>query len=93
MCNDDEGLSVHGNLPHRFLVDSILAGDLFGERVQINPPKELADEIGQDFENFSHTTFEYTLAIFVLPKWSKFNKLTHNWKMSPNFPTRMQMFT
>jgi hypothetical protein len=49
-CVDDKGLNrlnVHGDLPHCSPSDSILARDLFGERVFNNRPRELADEIGQ----------------------------------------------
>jgi hypothetical protein len=51
-CVDDKGLNrlnVHGDLPHCSPSDSILARDLSGERVLINRPRELADEIGQHF--------------------------------------------
>jgi hypothetical protein len=44
-CVDDEDLNVHGNLPHCSPTGSILRRELYGERVLINPPCELADEI------------------------------------------------
>jgi hypothetical protein len=67
-CGDDEGLNVHGNLPSYSHGDLILARYLVSERDFINPPWELADEIGQHFEHCRHTTLQSTLAVFILPK-------------------------
>jgi hypothetical protein len=33
------------------------------------------------------------MAVFVLPKWAKFNRLTKHWKLSHEFPTRTRLFT
>jgi hypothetical protein len=33
------------------------------------------------------------MAIFVLPKWAKFNQLTKHWKLYQEFPARTQLFT
>jgi hypothetical protein len=33
------------------------------------------------------------MAVFVLPKWAKFNKLTRYWKLYQEFPARTQLFT
>jgi hypothetical protein len=50
-CADDEGLNLHGNLPHCSPSDSILERDLSGERVFINPPSELVEHIERHFES------------------------------------------
>jgi hypothetical protein len=47
-----------------------------GERVFINPPWELADQIGQHLESCRRTAPTTTMAVFDLPKWAKFNQLT-----------------
>jgi hypothetical protein len=67
-CADDEGLNSHNDLPHYSLSDSILERDLPRKRVFINPPLELADQIGQHFESCRRTTPISTMAVFVLPK-------------------------
>jgi hypothetical protein len=72
-CADDEGLNSHGDLPHCSPSDSIIERDLSGERVFINPQWEMADQIGQHFENCRRTAPTSTMAVFVLPKWAKFN--------------------
>jgi hypothetical protein len=83
---------VHGDLFHCFPSDSILARDLFGERIFINPPPwELADEIGQHFETCRRTALQSTIAIFVLPKWAKFKRLIANWKWYEKFSTRVHL--
>jgi hypothetical protein len=33
------------------------------------------------------------MAVFVLPKWAKFNELTRHWKLSQDIPARTQLFT
>jgi hypothetical protein len=33
------------------------------------------------------------MAVFVLPKWAKFNQLTKHWKLYHEFPARTQLFT
>jgi hypothetical protein len=33
------------------------------------------------------------MAVFVLPKWSKFNMLTKNWKLYQEFPARTHLYT
>jgi hypothetical protein len=76
-CADDEGLNSYGDLPHCSPSDSILERDLSGERVFISSPWELAKHIGQHFESCRQTTPTSTMAVFVLPKWAKFNKLKH----------------
>jgi hypothetical protein len=48
-CADDEDLNSHGDLPHCSPSDSILERDLTGERVFINPPWELAEQIAPHF--------------------------------------------
>jgi hypothetical protein len=50
-CAYDEGLNSHGNLPQCSQSDSILERDLSGERMFVNPPWKLAEEIGRDFES------------------------------------------
>jgi hypothetical protein len=75
-CADDEGLNSHGDLPHCSPSDSILERDLLGERMFINPPCELAEQIGQHFETCRRTSPTSTMAAFVLPKWEKLNQLT-----------------
>jgi hypothetical protein len=32
------------------------------------------------------------MAVFVLPKWAKFNQLTKHWKLYQEFPSRTQRF-
>jgi hypothetical protein len=54
--------------------------DLSGERVFINPPRELAEHIGRHFESCRRTTPTYTTVMFVLPKWAKFNEPTRHWE-------------
>jgi hypothetical protein len=80
-CGDDEGLNPHNDLPHCSPSDSILKKDLSEERLFINPPWELAEQIGQHFESCRRTSPTSTMAVFVLPKWAKFNKLTKYWKL------------
>jgi hypothetical protein len=41
-CADNEGLNSHCDLPHYSPSDSIMETCLYGERVFINPPWELA---------------------------------------------------
>jgi hypothetical protein len=70
--------------------------DLSGERVFINSPWELAhlaEHIKQHFESCRRTTPTSTMAVFVLPKWEKFNLLTIHRKLYQEFPARTQMFT
>jgi hypothetical protein len=92
-CADDEGLNSHGDLPHCSPSDSILERDLTRERVFINPPWELAEQIGHHFESCRRTPLTSTMAVFVLPKWAKFNQLTKQWKLYHEFPARTQLFT
>jgi hypothetical protein len=95
-CVDDEGLLSHGNIPQCSPSDSILERDLSGERVLINPPRELAEQVGQHFESCrrtSPTSVTSSMAAFVLPKWAKFNQLTNHWKLYQEFPIRKQLFT
>ena len=75
-CANDEGLNSHGDLPHCSPSDSILQRDLSGERVFINPPWELAERIAQHFEDCRRTSPISTMAVFVLPKWAKFTRVT-----------------
>jgi hypothetical protein len=67
-CANDEGLNAHGDLPQCSPSDSIMERELFGERVFINPPWELAEQIGHHFESCRRTTSTSTLVVFVLPK-------------------------
>jgi hypothetical protein len=92
-CANDEGLNSHGDLPRCSPSDSILERDLSGERVFINPPWELAEQIGLHFESCRRTTPTYTMAVFVLPKWAKFNELTRHSKLYQEFPARTHIFT
>jgi hypothetical protein len=92
-CADDEGLNSHGDLPHYSPSGSILERDLSGERVFINPPWELEEQIGQHFESRRRTTPTSTMAVFVLPKWAKFTQLTKHYKLYQEFPARTQLFT
>jgi hypothetical protein len=45
----DEGLYSHSDLPQCSLSDFVMERDLSGERVFINPPCELVEEIGRHF--------------------------------------------
>jgi hypothetical protein len=92
-CANDEGLNSHSDLPQCSPSDSIMAIDLFGERVFINPPWELAEQIGHHFKSCRRTAPTSTIAVFVLPKWDKFNELTRQWKLYQEFPPRTQLFT
>jgi hypothetical protein len=92
-CADDAGLNSHGDLPHSSPSDSILERDLSGERVFINPPWELAEQISQHFEDCRRTSLTSTMAVFVLPKWAKFASLTKHWKLYQEFPARTHLFT
>jgi hypothetical protein len=67
-CADDEGLNSHGDLPHCSPSDSILERNLSRERVFINPPWELAYQIGQNFASSCRTARTSTMVVFVLPK-------------------------
>jgi hypothetical protein len=49
--------------------------------VFVNPPWESAEQIGQHFESCRRTAPTSTMAVFVLPKWSKFNELTKHRKL------------
>jgi hypothetical protein len=89
---DDEGLNSHGDLPHCSPRDSILERDLSRERVFSNPPWELAEQIGQYFENCRRTSPTSIMAVFVLPKWAKFNQLTKHLKLYHEFSARTQLF-
>ena len=86
-------INSHGDLPHCSPSDSILERDLTGERVFINPPWELAEQIAQHFEDCRRTSPTSTMAVFVLPKWAKFAQLTKHWKHYQEFPARTQLFT
>jgi hypothetical protein len=92
-CADDEGLNSHGDLPHYSPSDSVLERDLSGERVFINPPWELVEQIGKQFESCRRTAPTSTMAVFVLPKWAKFASMTKHWKLYHDFPARTQLFT
>jgi hypothetical protein len=74
-------------------VTRFLERDLSRERVFINPPWELVDQIGQHFESCRRTAPTSTMAVFVLPKWAKFNQLAKYWKLHQEFPARTQLFT
>jgi hypothetical protein len=92
-CAYDEGLNSHSDLPHCSPSDSILERDLTGERVFINPPWELAEQIAQHFEDCRRTSPTSTMAVFVLPKWAKSTQVTKNRKLYQEFPARTQLFT
>jgi hypothetical protein len=92
-CVDDEGINSQGDLPHCSPSDSILERDLLGERVFINAPWELAEQIAQHFEDCRRTSLTSTMAVFVLPKWAKFAQVTKHWKLYQEFPARTQLFT
>jgi hypothetical protein len=83
-CVDDKGLNSHGDLPDCSPSDSILERDLSGEHVLINPPWKLAEQIGRYFESFRRTAPSSTMAVFVLPKWAKFNEFTRHWNFTKN---------
>jgi hypothetical protein len=63
------------------------------ERVFINPPWELAEQIGRHFESCRRTAPTSTMDVFVLPKWVKFNEFTRHWKLYQEFLARTQVFT
>jgi hypothetical protein len=77
-CVDDEGMDSHNNLPHCSPSDSILERALSTKRVFINPPWQLAEQVGRHFECGRRTTPTSTMVVFVLPQWAKFNELTKN---------------
>jgi hypothetical protein len=77
-CADDEGLNSLGDLPQCSPSDSILDRDLSGERVLINSPWGLAQQIAQHFEDCRRTSPTSTMAVFVLPKWAKFAQQTEH---------------
>jgi hypothetical protein len=52
--------------------------DLYGDHVFINPPRELAKQIGHHFESCRRTTPTSTMIVFALPKWTNFNELTRH---------------
>jgi hypothetical protein len=79
-CADDEGLNSYGDFPQCSPCDWILERDLSRERVFINPPWELVEHIGNHFESCRRTTPTSTMAVFVLPKWAKFDELTRQCK-------------
>jgi hypothetical protein len=59
----------------------------------INPPLELAVQIGQHFESYRRTAQTSTMAVFVLPKWPKLNQLTKHCKFYQEFPARTHLYT
>jgi hypothetical protein len=67
--------------------------DVSGERVFINPPLELAEQIGHHYESYRRTTPTSKMAVLVLPKWAKFNELTRHWILYQEFPSRTHLFT
>jgi hypothetical protein len=67
--------------------------DLSGERMFINPPWELAEQISRHFESSARTSPTSTMIVFVLPKWAKFNELNRHWKIYQEFSARTQPFT
>jgi hypothetical protein len=67
--------------------------DLSRERVFINPPLELAEQIGHHFESCRRRAPTSTMAVFVLFKWAKFNDLTRHMKIYQEFPTRTHLFS
>jgi hypothetical protein len=73
-CADDEGLNLHGDLPYCSPSDSILERELSGERMFINPTRELAERIAQNFEDCRRTSPTSTMAVFVLPKFAQLTK-------------------
>jgi hypothetical protein len=66
---------------------------LSGERVFINPPYQLAEQIAQHFEDCRRTSPTSTMAVSVLPKWAKFASLTKHLELYQEFPARTQLFT
>jgi hypothetical protein len=92
-CGDDEGLNSHNDLPHCSPSDSTMERNLIGERVFINSPWELDEHIGRHFERCRRIAPTSTMAVFVLPKWAKFNEFTRHWKLYQQFPARTQLFT
>jgi hypothetical protein len=92
-CANDEDLSLHGDLPHCSPSDSNMERDLSGERVFINPPWELAEQIGHHFESCRRAAPTSTMVVLVLPKRTKFAELTQRLKLYQEFPARTQLFT
>jgi hypothetical protein len=66
-CADYEGLNSHGDLPQCSPNDFVLEGDLSGERVLFNPPKELAEQMARHFEACRRTSPTSTMVVFVIP--------------------------
>jgi hypothetical protein len=54
---------------------------------------ELAEHMACHFEDFRRTAPATTMAMFVLPKWAKFNTITRHWKSYQEFLVRTHMFT
>jgi hypothetical protein len=52
--------------------------DLSGERMFINPPLELAKQIGHHFESCRRMAPTSTMVVFVIRKWAKFNEVTRH---------------
>jgi hypothetical protein len=92
-CAYDEGRNSHNDFPHCSPSNSILEKDLSRERVLINPPYELAEQIGRHFESFRRTNPTSTMAVLVLPKWAKFNELTRHHKIYEDFQSNTPLFT
>jgi hypothetical protein len=72
-CADGEGLNSHGDLPQCSPNDSVLERDLIGERMFLNPPRNSAEHMARHFENCRRASPTFTMAMFVLRKWAKFN--------------------
>jgi hypothetical protein len=91
-CADDEGLNSHGDLPCYSPSDYVMEGDLSGERVLFNPPWELAEEMACHFKSCCRIAQTQTMALFVLPKWAKFNDIPRHLKMYQEFRSRTRLF-
>jgi hypothetical protein len=77
-CADADGIDSHGELRQCSPSDLIQERDLSGERVFINPPWELAEQISRHFESCRQTSSTSWIVVFVLPKWAKFNEFTRH---------------
>jgi hypothetical protein len=66
---------------------------LSGDRVFINPPLVLGDQIARDFETCRRTSPTSTMGVLALSKWAKPNEISRHRKMYHELPPRTHLFT
>jgi hypothetical protein len=86
-------LNSHGDLPHCSLSEYVLERNFNGERVFSNPPWVLVGHVACLFECCRRTTPTSIMAMFVLPRWAKFNDKTRHCKLYHEFLGSAQPFT